>query len=167
MRGSEVWYRCHGKLQKNKEFGEEIMSKKRIFSRMLVALLTVVSVLQVATVSSSAAGNYQDTIFSFEFEGIQRFTEFREKEDSTSAYMKCNTCTTGASYTAHVVAANESNPAVSGDVSNGHTYLFTANTTYKMINYAYEYGFSYAAIACSPNYTYKFTASGLWSPDSV
>lgn len=62
------------KATKNKEFGEEIMSKKRIFSRMLVALLTVVSVLQVATVSSNAAGNYRDTEYTFEFENEQLYT---------------------------------------------------------------------------------------------
>ncbi|MBR4059307.1 MAG: hypothetical protein IKK03_05645 [Lachnospiraceae bacterium] len=143
------------------------MSKKRIFSRMLVALLTVVSVLQVATVSSNAAGNYRDTEYTFEFENEQLYTRLRAKQDNTSSYMKCNTCTTGTSYTAHVVAANRDTNTPYYDVSNGHTYLFTANTTYKMINYAYEYGYSYAAIACSPNYTYQFTASGLWSPDSV
>lgn len=139
------------------------MSKKRMFSRMLAAVFAVVSILQVGAVSSDAAGNYQDSVFSFDFDGEQKYTTFREKRDDTSSYMKCESCTSGRSYTAHVVGLKTGIQ----DVSNGHVYLFTAGTTYKMINYAYENGCTYAGIAAVPNYVYNFSASGLWSPDSV
>ena len=131
---------------------------------MLADVLTVVSILQVGAVSSDAAGNYQDTKYVFAFEGEQTYTTFREKRDDTSSYMKCESCTSGASYTAHVVGLSGSSIY---DVSNGHVYLFTTGTTYKMINYAYENGFGWAGIAAVPNYAYEFSASGLWSPDSV
>ncbi len=142
------------------------MSKKRIFSRMLVSVLTVVSVLQIGAVATNAAGNYKDTAFEFDFCGEHKFTEFRDKEDNTSSYMKCNSCTSGTSYTAHVVGLDLYAAGIF-DASRGHVYVFTEGTTCKLINYVYEDGYEYAAIEAAPNYLYEFSASGLWSPDSV
>ena len=53
------------------------------------------------------------------------------------------------------------------DASRGHVYCFTTGTTYKMLNWVKEDGFSYAAIQGNPNYGYNFSASGYWSTDSI
>lgn len=35
-----------------------------------------------------------------------------------------------------------------------------------MTSWVYENGYKYARIGASPNYSYSFTASGVWSPDN-
>ena len=114
-----------------------------------------------------SASNYKDTVFDFYFKtaaGGTTKTELREKQDDSSAYMKCEKTT--FPYTALVIAS-QSVDDYAFDVSDGHTYTFDNGTVYKMINYVYENNFKYAAIAAKRVYSYNYAANGLWSPDSV
>ncbi len=141
------------------------MLKKKVITGALVFMLASISLMPVGV---QAAGNYSDTAYTYIFNNSMRITNLRPKYDNTSSYMKCVACPDGTSYTAHVVAAKSN---ASGepryDVSNGHTYIFTKGTSNKMINYAKEWGYSYAGIAAMPNYSYGFNANVLWSPDSI
>lgn len=138
--------------------------------KKVASLLLGIMVLAVAggTDIVSAAGNYTDTSYNFSFQANQpNYTVSRPKRDTTSSYMKCTSCTQNTSYTAHVVATNGSSSRTYVDVSRGHVYRFTSGTTYKMLNWVRESGYSYGAIQGNPDYGYSFSASGVWSPDSI
>lgn len=114
-----------------------------------------------------SASNYKDTVFDFYFKtaaGGTTTTELREKQDDSSAYMKCEK--TVFPYTA-LVLGTQSVYDEYYDVSKGHHYTFDSGTVYKMINYVYENNFKYAVIHAKRVYSYNYAANGLWSPDSV
>ena len=78
------------------------MKIKKYISKMII-LLTVL--MMFYTVPASAS-NYKDTVFEFYFKtaaGGTTSTELREKQDDSSAYMKCEK--TVFPYTAFVIAA--------------------------------------------------------------
>lgn len=81
-------------------------------------------------------------------------------------YMSCqDISSTGASYTAHAVGSRTSNgPKVNCAAG---TYTFYAGTTSYIANYVKERGYEYGGIAGAPNYSFTYTAKGVWSPDSV
>ena len=103
--------------------------------------------------------------------------EGREKQDTSSCYMKCNTCThtggttgSGNSYfgTAHGAVTKDStyrNCIYNGKGST--TYSFTPGTTKYMTNYIKETSNSWAKIWCESGYTSYATFTGVWSPDSI
>jgi hypothetical protein len=111
-----------------------------------------------------AASNHQDTAFSFIFgaDVVQR-TPAREKLNYTSAYMKANSITGPGYYTAHVILANGTN------VSNGYTYTVTKNKEIFLRNWAGEwYGLPVLIrIEAKPANESSYSATGVWSPDSV
>lgn len=137
-------------------------SKKRV-SKMIILMM----VLAIGYTIPVLASNYTDTSFTFYFRSFsdgRSYTELREKQDDTSVYMKCNSTSYG--YTAHVVGAKDIFGTLY-DASGGHYYTFHTGTVQKMINYVYENGLSYAGIVAYRNYATDFTATGLWSPDSI
>lgn len=112
------------------------------------------------------AGNIDDTGYSFTFRNATNFTEMREKNDDTSMYMSCQSVSrAGVSYTAHAVGSATVG-GTKNDCSAG-VYTFYAGTTRYIANYVNEWGYRYGGIAAAPNYSYAYTASGVWSPDSV
>lgn len=130
-----------------------------------VLLLLTVSLI-VLSIVPACASNYHDTVYEFYFlstSGISD-TELREKEDDTSAYMKCNS--TVYPYTAHVVATYDKG-GTRYDASGGHKYTFYSGTVCKLINYVYENNFSYASIRAKRSGSTSYYATGLWSPDSI
>lgn len=132
---------------------------KRTAAGTMCALMVVANMGQAVC----AAGNTADTAYGFSFAGYKTHTAAREKRDYTPCYMKCDFITSGASYTGRVVAPNGGGYQ---DVSNGHRYVFTKGSAYKMTSYVKEAGFKTAAIEANPNYGYSFSATGVWSPDS-
>ena len=82
-------------------------------------------------------------------------------------YMKCTSITSGKSYTAHAVGYNEYYDNVAHDCSRGKTYKFNSKDQYYyMTNWVRENGYKIGAIAANPDYGYKFSATGNWSPDN-
>ena len=145
-----------------KERGIRVKIKKYI-SKVII-LLTILMMFYTVPVSAS---NYKDTVFEFYFKtalGGSTTTDLREKQDDSSAYMKCEKTT--FPYTALVVAS-QSVYDVHYNVSDGHIYTFDSGTVHKMINYVYENNFKYAAIYAKRVYSYNYSANGLWSPDSI
>lgn len=140
----------------------------RKIKKILGTILLSAMVFSVAGNASVFASNYQDTSFGFNFDNSQLYTAARAKTDYTSMYMKCNSITKNTSYTAHAVGANSRTATTWIDCSRGNTYTFkSAGETHFMLNWVKENGYPYAKIAANPDYGYKFSASGLWSPDSV
>ncbi len=139
------------------------MKIKKHISKVII-LLTVLMMFYTVPVSAS---NYKDTVFDFYFKtaaGGSTTTELREKQDDSSAYMKCEK--TVFPYTAFVLGTQSVYDEYY-DVSDGHHYTFDSGTVYKMINYVYENDFKYAVIHAKRVYSYNYAANGLWSPDSI
>ena len=139
------------------------MKIKKHISKAII-LLTILMMFYTVPVSAS---NYKDTVFEFYFKtaaGGTTSTELREKQDDSSAYMKCEKTT--FPYIAKV-AGTQSVFDYYYDVSDGHQYTFDSGTVYKMINYVYENNYKYAVIYAKRVYSYNYAANGLWSPDSV
>ena len=129
----------------------------------------LLSAMMISTMGSvtAFANNSTDTSYNFTFENAQRYTDARAKQDTSKLYMKCNSITSNTSYTAHAVGCTSAT-STKVDCSRGNSYTFaTAGTYYYMTSWVKENGYNYARIACNPNYGYKFTASGKWSPDNV
>ncbi len=146
---------------------KKLIEKDFVTKKIAPLALCAATLLSIGGVNTYAAGNYYDTGFSFTFENMQARTSTRSKLDSTSSYMYCQTMPSGRSYTAHVVALSSKNSKKYIDVSRGHTYKFVKGRRHKMVNFVRESGFSYAAIAANPDYANKFSATGVWSPDSI
>lgn len=146
----------------NKERKMKMKIKKHISKAII--LLTTLMMFYTVPVSAS---NYKDTVFEFYFKtaaGGTTSTELREKQDDSSAYMKCEK--TVFPYTAYVVASQSVYDEYY-NASGGHIYTFDTGTVYKMINYVYENHYKYAAIYAKRVYSYNYAANGLWSPDSI
>ena len=132
----------------------------RKIKKVLGTVLLSAMVFSVAGNTSVLANNCSDTNFSFTFSNAQKYT--------SKMYMKCNSIAQNASYTAHAAGCKKANASTVIDCSKGYTYTFKkAGQYYYMTNWVKEKGYGYACVACSPNYGYKFSASGVWSPDNV
>lgn len=141
--------------------------------RKILLTLAGILVLSMNTfgITSSAAGNYKDTTYRFDFSNdvpsyLGWVTEPRQKLDYTSSYMKCKSAPSGHSYTAFVGACNSVDDPYRYGVGSP-SYTFVQGTTRYMINYVKEKGYNYACIRGEANDYATWTASGLWSPDSI
>lgn len=140
----------------------------RKIKKILGTVLLSAMVFSVAGNTSVLANNWNDTGFSFAFNNAQKYTPIRKKTDTSKMYMKCKSIAQNASYTAHAVGCKTANATTLVDCSKGYTYTFKkAGQYYYITNWVKEKGYGYASVACSPNYGYKFSASGVWSPDNV
>ena len=151
---------------------------------MKLKKLTAIAATSALIVSCIAptgvlANNYSDTAWTFSIAtgGNAYASEGREKQDSTSAYMKCNTMThnggttgSGNSYYGTAYGSTSLNGTYSNCMYNGKTstrYLFTSGTVKYMTNYIKESNHSFARIWCESGYTSYATFTGVWSPDSI
>lgn len=136
---------------------------KKIFGTMMLSA----TALMMAGTIQVYANNWQDKDFSFTFNGAQKYTAAEQKMDTSKLYMKCNSITSGTSYTAHAIGYSPST-GKNVDCSRGYSYTFNKPAqSYYMTSWVYEDGYRWAKIAASPNYGYSFSASGKWSPDNV
>lgn len=139
------------------------MRKKKRISKIIV----LVTVLMMCFSVPAVASNYHDEAYTYYFksttQGVAN-TDLREKQDDTSAYMKCDSTT--YSYTAFVLGA-DSLYSILYDASGGYHYTFSSGTVRKLINFVYENNLPYACIHAERNYSYNYSASGVWSPDSI
>lgn len=148
--------------------------KKKLFT-FLTAVLVTASLVAVPAM----ANDHGDSSFGFDFANSQESdTDYRLKEDTTSAYMSC-TSSSGEYYYAWVYGYyNGYIWDASVDTNgNSHHYEFTDTGTQQtqwMVNWVKENanlnGWStvYAKIhgeKCIPSHL--FYAEGVWSPDSV
>lgn len=142
----------------------KLKSIKRTVGALLMA--TIIAGIVGTTTQVQAANNWRDTDFSFTMKNKMKYTSARAKKDSSKIYMKCKTVSKeGATYTAHAIGTN-STKKTGVDCSRGYTYVFGAGTSRYMTNWVYENGYKYARIGAMPNYSYKFVARGVWSPDN-
>jgi hypothetical protein len=116
------------------------------------------------------ANNSSDTSYVFNFPlGVSTtYTDARAKVDNSSAYMKLQKLvgSTSASYTASVVREDGSNFS--------KTWYYTFNSSHinqgrYLLNYAYEDDGNVKVRIKATRGAYKndFSASGVWSPDSI
>lgn len=132
-----------------------------------VLLAATIAMGTVGTAVPVSANNYQDTNFNFTMNNAMQYTPARSKTDTSKLYMKCSSVSaSNATYSAHAIGTNST--SVTGtDCSRGYTYTFGAGTSYYMTSWVKENGYAYARIGASPNYSYSYTAKGVWSPDNV
>lgn len=139
---------------------------KRLKKISAILLATTISLGSVGGAIPVLANNYKDTNFSFTYGNSMQYTDARSKTDTSKLYMKCNSVSKrGASYTAHAIGTN-SYSSIGRDCSRGYTYNFGAGSSYYMTSWVKENGYALARIGASPNYSYSFTAKGVWSPDN-
>lgn len=135
--------------------------------KVIGTLLLSAMVVSMLGDTCAFANNWKDKDFSFSFNNAQKYTKAREKEDTSKLYMKCTSIGSNRSYTAHAVGCTSADSKNNVDCSRGYTYTFASAGTYHyMTSWVKENGYKYARIAANPNYGYKFTASGVWSPDN-
>jgi len=142
------------------------MKTTKFKKRVISACLAVMLVASIGVLSVSAS-NHSDTSYSFSFSPTHMadYTGPRQKLDNSSVYMLCNSIY--KSYTAHVVAEPDTSSTII-DVSGNHTYQFVrVGDWHKMINYAKEWGYNWAGIIGTSDYSTYSSASGVWSPDSI
>lgn len=141
-----------------------ILKLKKKASGLFLTGLLLVGALGVAI--PAMANNYSDSDFKFSLSNSMKYTGARKKTDKSKLYMKCKSVSVkNASYTAHAIGTN-SKDKTGTDCSRGRTYNFSAGSTHYMTSWVKENGFKYARIGASPNYSYSFTAKGVWSPDN-
>lgn len=139
---------------------------KRMKKMAAILLAATICMGTMSGITPVLANNCTDTSFSFTFANSMKYTSARAKNDTSKIYMKCNSVSkSGATYTAHAIGTN-STSTTGADCSGGYTYNFGAGTTRYMTNWVNENGYTYARIGASPNYSYSFTAKGVWSPDN-
>lgn len=129
--------------------------RHRISMLVLAGMLAAVS---LGTVSATA-NNHKDTTFSFNFDYVNqmRYTESREKQDSSSMYAKNSR---GAGFYAHAFAPGYI------DKTNVRTpYAQPGGAAVFIYNNIYEDG--YRAAILGARSTSSGSCNGLWSPDSV
>lgn len=138
--------------------------KSKLFSNLITTALILTAISSIGLLSANAANNHRDTTYSFDFSIQDQWTvtDFRAKTDDSNAYMYCKSGT--AVYSAKVWGGNVDTCAT--DVSHGYSYKLYAGNRAFMRNWAYENGCSMAAIA-GTRMSGGYTASGVWSPDSV
>lgn len=141
------------------------MKKKFIVPLLVLSTLVFTNVISI----TQAAGNYSDTSYQYAFSDWQPSTGwntvFRNKMDYTSSYMTCHAAS-GRSYSASVMAGKTQSDTYRISVGSPW-YTFYAGTTIFMINYVKESSYNYASIQAKPSTSGSYTASGLWSPDSI
>ena len=162
-----AWERINN-LKKNLKKRKEIIMVLS-FLKKKVAGVTLAAGLVVGSLSLAVpamANNYQDTNFAFSFNNKMQYTAPRLKQDTSKLYMKCDKISVkGATYTAHAIGTNKTSE-IGSDCSRGNAYVFKQGTKTYLTSWVHENGYKYARIGASPNYAYKFTASGVWSPDN-
>lgn len=137
---------------------------------MLSLMLVMTLLICAFSVTAFATGrsNHYDSNFTFSFvNGEHEQTSYRTKTDDTNVYMKVNFCRN--EFTAHVVGANDLDAPYGHDCSRGYTYTVSEPGEYRMRNWVYDGAvrYKYAAIYAAPTYGFEYTASGVWSPDSI
>lgn len=139
----------------------------KIVKKVLGVALMSFMLFSMVGMSQASANNYRDTNFGFSFRNKQVSTDARLKQDTSKLYMKCTSIVKDTSYTAHAGGC-KSTVSSAVDCSRGYTYTFSKKGQYKyMTSWVKEDGYKYARILASPNYSFKYAATGVWSPDNV
>lgn len=162
---------------------DEIKNDKGDITMKLQKMIATVGAVAVMAGSFGIIGvmasNYADTSYTFSFAtgGNVYATKLgREKQDSTSSYMKCNSYVhtasngSGSTYYGTVHGGMSASGSYTNPVYNGNSskrYSFTSGTTRYMTNYVHEASYTYANIYCESGYTNHTSFSGVWSPDSI
>lgn len=134
-------------------------------------LAVMATMMVLSGYTAFAAGNYGDTPFTYNFSSSIPIggwvTSARAKQDDTSSYMKCKVAPTNYKYKASVYGAYSN--GIYESVGSPQ-YTFAVNTTKYMINYVKEKeekNYTHARIFAVPDIASSWTASGVWSPDSI
>ena len=152
------------------------MSKNKLFKVITV----VMSLLIIVAISPlfAEAGNTKETSWTFQVGayGTNKLicSNGRDKNDSSSVYINCNSYTAGtgakgSSFQATAYGSNDSKTHFVNCEYNGNsskTYSVSKGSVYYMINYIYEAKCQFANVWCAAPYNANSTYSGVWSPDS-
>lgn len=129
-------------------------------SKKASAILLVIAVFLSAFSIGAFAANNHDTGYSFTVgQGWQARTEYREKTNNTSVYVKSLSGPTITYF--YVLAPNGSNQNSGKGIAP-----ISPGQERRIFNHVYENGWSTCALA-SINNPYSGQSTGVWSPDSV
>lgn len=145
------------------------MTKTNSFTKIVLVVMSIMMLMSVMVVFSSATNI--DSDFAFSFNGYMDDTGLRKKDNDSCLYMYCQTANTPymasarGAYNEYSTDYYDCSFDWDDDTPQVFTYTFTSGVKRFMYNYVIENGFDYAAISASTSS--NGYASGLWSPDSV
>ena len=151
------------------------------FSKKAAAIVVGAFALTCVAIGgiTASANNYQDKGFFFNFATIPNnavdgycTTEWRNKEDSSKLYIKCNA--SGDSFyvkvRGNVANTDQVGPMLDcgyGETAQGNGALISQGTVKYLQSLVHEKGMSYARLEARPVSGHKnYTAQGVWSPDN-
>lgn len=140
---------------------------KSLSKKLAVAGLTCLIAGSIGLSPASAAGNYKDTLFSFNYngDGSDVFTGMRSKLDYTSSYVYNQYSTYG--FSATVYGAKSSTTSIGTFCTAGPVPHVNVGQAKYLPNYVKERGYSYAQIGFTSDSHGASYIGGWWSPDSI
>lgn len=150
------------------------MKRKRIFSKIIIALLAICMCVQIGgEIIKADIVNPRHYEFEYYEYGIahEYITDLQPKLSSRSMGANCSSAT--ATFGVHAVGIQSDDPInynqhkfEAVDVSNGYAYYLGAGVSqYNIYNWAYEWGYNYVGLYCTYNGDAYFWAEGTWYPD--
>lgn len=141
---------------------------KKMLSKTLAGALVGALVFSTG-MTVTWANNYTDTEETITFDAASgdylAYTRVREKQDSSSGYIRGIWADNDYTFSAALVGADAS----------GNTYENFRLITYRvypgrslyMTNYVKESGYNYASMKCESDYDSGYSVYFAWSPDSI
>lgn len=142
-------------------------TKKSLFSKLASAGLAITIVSSLGLSSVSAAGNYHDTKFQFQYngDGSDVFTSKRTKLDYTSSYVKNRYSKYG--FTTNVYGSNDYSNYIGTYCTYGPPVHVSVGQAKYLPNLVKERGYDNAQIGITSDSHSPSFIEGLWSPDSI
>jgi hypothetical protein len=147
--------------------GFNMKVKKSLVSKVVSTGLAFMFISSFGLFSASAAGNYHDTVFQFNYngDGSDVFTEKRVKLDSTSAYVKNRYSTYG--FTTNVYGSNDYTNKIGAYCTYGAPVHVSVGQAKYLPNLVWERKYLNAQIGIMSDSHSASKIEGLWSPDSI
>lgn len=142
------------------------INKRNVVKKLTAAGMCALMVISYFGITASAAGNYKDAKFENKISTTESYTSAREKLDNTSSCIKI---TNASSYVLiKVYGLHSENDNSKVDCTYGAPKVLTQSTTYTYLpNLVKEKGYTWARLGFTRAGSINFTASGVWSSDSI
>lgn len=143
---------------------------KKMLSKTLAGALAGALVFSTG-MTITWANNHTDTTATMTFDEVSGdyvdYTMGREKEDTSSGYIRGIWADNNYSFSAALVGANANGGTTYYENFELKTYRVYPGQERYMINYVKESGYNYAAMKCESDYASQYTVHFAWSPDSI
>lgn len=143
---------------------------KKVLSKTLAGALAGALVFSTG-MTITWANNHTDTTATMTFDEVSGdyvdYTMGREKEDTSSGYIRGIWADNGYSFSAALVGANTNGGTTYYENFRLWRYRVYPNESHYMTNLVKESGYNYAAMKCESDYDSQYTVHFAWSPDSI